>query len=250
MSSKKFGKPLISGLFLVDKPKDYASHDIIILTRKALGVKKIGHSGTLDPMASGLLILLVGREATKQQDFFLKQTKTYQATLQLGEETDSWDAYGEITQTAPVPPITLEQVQQAALSLTGKVEQPIPFFSAKKIAGERMYDLVRAGYELERRYNTIEILKWDDITLLPNNQISFTLTCSCGTYVRSMGWLLAQKLGTVGHICILRRTRIGELDVKNAFDGALIKDSTPGAIYSHFMPVPAQEPKVEPCNEN
>lgn len=240
MSSKKFGKPLISGLFLVDKPKDYASHDIIILTRKALHVKKIGHSGTLDPMASGLLLLLVGRDATKQQDFFLKQTKTYEATLQLGIETDSWDAYGEITQTAAVPPLTLQQVQQAARSLTGEVEQPIPFFSAKKIGGERMYDLARNGHTLERRYNTIHILAWDHIKLLPQNQISFTLTCSCGTYVRSMGWLLAQKLGTVGHICALRRTRIGELDVKDAFDGALIKDSTPGTIYSRFIAVPGQ----------
>lgn len=250
MSSKKFGKPLISGLFLVDKPKDYASHDIIILTRKALHVKKIGHSGTLDPMASGLLLLLVGRDATKQQDYFLKQTKTYEATLQLGVETDTWDAYGEETQTKPVPPFTLQDVLNATQSLTGEVEQPIPFFSAKKIGGERMYDLARNGHELERRYNTIHIVSWSNVQILPGNQISFTLTCSCGTYVRSMGWLLAQKLGTVGHICILRRTRIGDLDVKDAFDGSLIKDSTPGAIYSRFVPVPQTQPQTEPENEN
>lgn len=246
MSSKKFGKPLISGLFLVDKPKDYASHDIIILTRKALHVKTIGHSGTLDPMASGLLLLLVGREATKQQDYFLKQTKTYEATLQLGVETDTWDAYGEETQTQPVPPFTLQDVLNATQSLTGEVKQPIPFFSAKKIGGERMYDLMRNGHELERRYNTVNILSWNDVRILPGNQIAFTLTCSCGTYVRAMGWLLAQKLGTVGHICALRRTRIGDLDVKDAFDGALIKGSTPGTIYSRFIAVPKAHPQAEP----
>lgn len=249
MSSKKFGKPLISGLFLVDKPKDYASHDIIILTRKALHVKKIGHSGTLDPMASGLLLLLVGRDATKQQDYFLKQTKTYDAVLELGTETDTWDAYGEETQTAPIPPFTLQDVQQATQTLTGEVEQPIPFFSAKKIGGERMYDLARNGHEIERRYNTVRILQWSNIKLLPNNQIAFTLTCSCGTYVRSMGWMLAQKLGTTGHICALRRTRIGDLDVKDAFDGALIKDSTPGTIYSRFIPVPQSRPEPQ-AHEN
>ena len=249
MSSKKFGKPLISGLFLVDKPQDYASHDIIILTRKVLHVKKIGHSGTLDPMASGLLLLLVGRDATKQQDYFLKQTKTYDAVLQLGTETDTWDAYGEETKTAPSPPTTLQDVQQAAQILTGEVEQPIPFFSAKKIGGERMYDLARNGHEIERRYNTVHILEWSNIKLLPNNQIAFTLTCSCGTYVRSMGWMLANKLGTTGHICMLRRTRIGDLHVKDAFDGALIKDSTPGTIYSRFIPVPQSQPEPQ-AHEN
>lgn len=244
MSSKKSNKPLISGLFLVDKPRDYSSHDIIILTRKALNVKKIGHSGTLDPMASGLLILLVGREATKQQDFFLKQTKTYSATLQLGTETDTWDAYGQITQTQPVPPLSLQQVQKATRSLTGEVEQPIPFFSAKKIDGERMYDLARSGQEIERRYNTVKIYSWENLTLDAPDQISFTLTCSCGTYVRALGWMLAQRLGTVGHISQLRRLQIGQWNVKDAFDGSLIKTSTPGTIYSQFIPMnlPSQEP--------
>ena len=203
----------------------------------------------MDPMASGLLLLLVGRDATKQQDYFLKQTKTYDAVLELGRETDTWDAYGEETQTAPIPPFTLQDVQQATQTLTGEVEQPIPFFSAKKIGGERMYDLARNGHEIERRYNTVRILQWSNITLLPNNQIAFTLTCSCGTYVRSMGWMLAQKLGTTGHICALRRTRIGDLDVKDAFDGALIKDSTPGTIYSRFIPVPQNRPEPQ-AHEN
>lgn len=239
MSSKKFGKPLKSGLFLVDKPRDYASHDIIILTRKALNVKKIGHSGTLDPMASGLLLLLVGRDATKKQDYFLKQTKTYAAVLQLGTETDTWDAYGEETASAPVPPLTVQDVLRQTQQLTGYVEQPIPFFSAKKIAGERMYDLARAGHELERRYNTIQILQWADVRLDAPDRISFTLTCSCGTYVRSLGYMLARALGTVGHLCELRRLKIGDLDVKDAMDGALIKNSAPGVIYSRLRDVPA-----------
>ena len=239
MSSKKSNKPLKSGLFLVDKPRDYASHDIIVLTRKALNVKKIGHSGTLDPMASGLLLLLVGREATKQQDYFLKQPKTYRALLQLGVETDSWDAYGEETAVMPVPPLTLEQITAATR------EQPIPFYSAKKIGGKRMYELARNGHEMERRYNTIQIYHWQDVRLVSPTQIGFTVVCSCGTYVRALGWLLAQKLGTTGHLCELRRLKIGELDVQNALDGALIKESTPGAIYSRLIDVPGA-----PAEEN
>lgn len=245
MSSKKSNKPLKSGLFLVDKPRDYASHDIIVLTRKALNVKKIGHSGTLDPMASGLLLLLVGREATKQQDYFLKQPKTYRALLQLGTETDSWDAYGEETAVMPVPPLTLEQISAATHELTGEVEQPIPFYSAKKIGGKRMYELARNGHEMERRYNTVQIYNWQDVRLVSPTQIEFTVVCSCGTYVRALGWLLAQKLGTTGHLCELRRLKIGDLDVQNAMNGALIKESTPGAIYSRLIDVPGT-----PAEEN
>ena len=196
-------------------------------------------------MASGLLLLLVGREATKQQDYFLKQPKTYRALLQLGVETDSWDAYGEETAVMPVPPLTLEQITAATRELTGEVEQPIPFYSAKKIGGKRMYELARNGHEMERRYNTIQIYNWQDVRLVSPTQIEFTVVCSCGTYVRALGWLLAQKLGTTGHLCELRRLKIGELDVRNALDGALIKESTPGAIYSRLIDVPGA-----PAEEN
>jgi len=206
----------------MDKPADFSSHDIIAITRRVLKTKKIGHSGTLDPMATGLLLLLIGREATKKQDQFLKLGKTYQATLKLGEETASWDAYSEIVSTKPVPPITAEKVTAAAQCLTGRVRQPIPFYSAKRINGARMYDLAREGKEMERKYSEVTV-SWENLELRGKDEISFTLHGSCGTYVRSLGFMLAQELGTVGHLVQLRRTAVGPYQVSHAFDGNLLK---------------------------
>ena len=211
-----------SGLLLIDKPKNFSSHDIIAISRRVLGIKKIGHSGTLDPLATGLLILLIGREATKQQERFLRMEKVYTATLSLGEETDSWDADGEIISTQPVPTLTQEQVETAAQKWSGSIRQPIPFFSAKKIKGTPMYKLARRGGELERKYNDVTV-QWLQLTLLDAQTITFTVRCSCGTYVRSLGYLLATELGTVGHLTQLRRLQIGPYQVTEAFDGNLLK---------------------------
>ena len=157
MLSKTCTEPAKSGILLIRKPKDFSSHDIIAICRRVMKTKKIGHSGTLDPMATGLLILLIGREATRKQDQFLKLDKVYSATLTLGEETDSWDAYGEVIRTAPVPSLTQLQLEEAVKSLSGKIRQPIPFFSAKRINGNRMYELARKGAEMERKYNEVTV---------------------------------------------------------------------------------------------
>lgn len=224
------------GILLVDKPKDFTSHDIIAISRRVLKTKKIGHSGTLDPLATGLLILLIGREATKQQEKFLRMEKVYCATLRLGEETDSWDAYGHILCRQTVPPITNAQVMQAVEQLTGTIEQPIPFFSAKKINGTPMYSLARRGTEMERKYNQVSV-HWSNVCLEDNSTITFTVRCSCGTYVRSLGYLLAKKLGTVGHLTQLRRLQIGPYNVEDALDGNLLKDRPAEKIYPYLQPV-------------
>lgn len=222
MSSKTYAEPEKSGLLLIDKPKDFSSHDIIAICRRELKTKKIGHSGTLDPMATGLLILLIGRQATKKQADFLKLPKRYSATLTLGQETDSWDAYGEIIAETQVPPLLQNQVEQAAQTLSGLIEQPIPFFSAKRVQGKHMYELARQGREMERKYNQVSV-QWSRVELCSPSQIEFTVDCSCGTYVRSLGYLLARQLGTVGHLVQLRREKIGSYNVKDAFDGNLLK---------------------------
>ena len=193
--------------------------------------RKIGHSGTLDPMATGLLILLIGRNATKKQAKFLQLPKRYRATLTLGQETDSWDAYGEVIAEKPILPLTQALVEQAARALSGTIEQPIPFFSAKRIRGKHMYELARKGKEMERKYNQISV-QWTTVHLTAPNLIEFTVDCSCGTYVRSLGYLLAHQLGTVGHLTQLRREKIGSFDVVNAFDGNLLKGAGT-ALYSH-----------------
>jgi len=223
-----------AGLLLIDKPSGFSSHDIIAISRRILGTKKIGHSGTLDPMATGLLILLIGREATKRQEEFLKLSKVYCATLTLGQETDSWDADGEIIAEKEVPALSQTDVEKAAQKLSGEIEQPIPFFSAKKINGQKMYSLARAGEKMERKFNRVQVT-WTDICVTSPKTVQFTVRCSCGTYVRALGYLLARELGTVGHLTQLRRLQIGPYDVKNAFDGAQLKQTTADTLYKRLI---------------
>ncbi|WP_428048596.1 tRNA pseudouridine(55) synthase TruB [Candidatus Avelusimicrobium caledoniensis] len=223
-----------SGLLLIDKPRDFSSHDIIAISRRILRTKKIGHSGTLDPMATGLLILLVGREATKRQAEFLKLSKTYTATLTLGQETDSWDACGNVITEKDVPALTQQDVQNAVQKLSGEIEQPIPFFSAKKINGQKMYSLARAGQEMERKFNRVQVA-WTRICLTSAKTVEFTVHCSCGTYVRSLGYLLANELGTVGHLTQLRRLEIGPYNVQNAFDGTQLKQTDTDTLYKRII---------------
>ena len=231
MSLKNLPKPQKSGLLLIDKPADFSSHDIIAITRRILCTKTIGHSGTLDPMATGLLILLIGREATRRQTEFLQLSKTYQAVLTLGKETNTWDAYGETLNTLPVPAISDKQIAHAIQKLSGTILQQIPPFSAKKIKGEKMYDLARKGIELTPRFNEVTVT-WSDVVLRSPTEISFTLTGSSGTYVRSLGYMLAQALGTVGHLSTLRRIAIGPHHIHNALDGNLLKSCQTDTLYN------------------
>ena len=234
MSLKSLPKPHKSGILLIDKPADFSSHDIIAIVRRVLQTKTIGHSGTLDPMATGLLILLVGREATKRQPEFLKLSKTYQAVLKLGEQTDTWDRYGNFVTAAPVPQVTPANLQAAVAKLSGSVLQQIPPFSAKKIKGEKMYDLARKGVELEPRFTPVHVT-WSDVSQPAPDEIAFTLTGSCGTYVRSLGYMLAQELGTVGHLKQLRRVAIGPHSVEHAFDGNLLKTCSCATLYNQVQ---------------
>ena len=214
---------LPGGLLLIDKPSGFTSNDIVAIARRVLHTKCIGHSGTLDPMATGLLILLVQRQATRLQNQFLKLDKIYQATLKLGIDTDTWDAAGAITHTLPVPSLTLAQIQAAAQTLTGAVTQQIPPFSAKKINGQKMYDLARQGTPVQDRFNTVQIFSWDHFQFDGKDTLSFTLHASCGTYVRSLAHMLAQALGTTGHLTNLRRLSIGPFSVEHALDGYKLK---------------------------
>jgi len=211
------------GLLLVDKPKDFTSNDIVAIARRVLHTKCIGHSGTLDPMATGLLILLIQRQATRLQSQFLKLDKVYRATLKLGIDTDTWDAQGVVVAQKDIPALSLEQIQAAAQQLTGDIRQQIPPFSAKKINGRKMYDLAREGSLQEDRFNTVKIFAWKDISFDGKDTIEFTLHCACGTYVRSVARQLAQLLGSTGHLIALRRLAIGPFVVENAFDGTKLK---------------------------
>ncbi len=231
------GNQLPSGLLLIDKPSGFTSNDVIAVARRALHTKCIGHSGTLDPMATGLLILLVQRQATRLQSQFLKLDKCYRASLTLGTGTDTWDAQGTITETLPVPVLTWSDIQSATRQLTGDIEQQIPPFSAKKINGRKMYDLAREGTLVQDRFSTVKIFAWKDLAFDGKRTLSFTLHCSCGTYVRSVARKLAILLGTTGHLTALRRLSIGSFSVENAFDGNKLK-TTPCEEIVKFLQEP------------
>lgn len=206
--------PETSAILLIDKAQGWTSHDAAAVARGAVGIKKIGHSGTLDPMATGLLILLLGR-ATKMQDAYQKLPKSYSATIKLGIETDTWDAEGQIVKTMPVGNITMADVLASTQKLTGDIVHPIPFYSAKKVGGQAMYKKARQGVNIERE-SSVTIYSWEDIKL-QGDTISFTVNCGSGTYIRSLALMLGRLLGTTAHITQLRRLSIGDYKA----DGAL-----------------------------
>ena len=219
------------GLLPIDKTPGWTSHDVIAYTRgilKAYEFSRIGHSGTLDPMASGLLLVLIGREATKKQAEFLGLDKVYQAQITLGVLTDSWDMQGFILKEEPCPKITLKQVKEALKTMTGKIKHPIPFYSAKKVKGQAMYDHARKGVNIKKE-SVVEIYRYSKISL-KDNIVSFEVFCSSGTYIRSLAFMLGEKLGTFGTLSALRRVKIGPYTIKEALPLDLLRKSAPEDI--------------------
>jgi tRNA pseudouridine55 synthase len=200
-------EPKHEGILLVDKPAGITSFTVVAKLRRRLGVKKIGHAGTLDPFATGLLVMLVGRNFTKLADSFLKDDKEYQATLLLGTATDTYDNEGEVTQTSSYVPDEKE-IQKAIAQFQGQIEQVPPMFSAKKVGGKRLYELARKGQEIERKACSCHVT----ITLIryAYPEVDIHVTCSKGTYIRSLAHDIGLKLGTFAHLTALRRLRSGK----------------------------------------
>ncbi|MDR0646583.1 MAG: tRNA pseudouridine(55) synthase TruB [Elusimicrobiota bacterium] len=213
----------ICGILLIDKSKGWTSHDVVSYIRGAMKTKT-GHSGTLDPMASGLLIILLGR-ATKLQEKYQKTPKTYLVETTLGTETDTWDAEGSIVRTAPVKDFTMEDIVGALGQMSGVIKHPVPFYSAKKVGGVAMYKSARRGNNIFKE-SIVEIFKWEYISISEDKKINFKVTCGSGTYARSLAYMLAQKLGTVGHISSLRRIEAGGFNVKDALNIEEVKKMT------------------------
>ena len=214
-------KTKIDGILLVDKPSGFTSFDIIRLLKKRLNYSKIGHAGTLDPSATGLLIVLIGK-ATKLSESIMSSDKEYCGTIKLGESTDSYDAEGSVTETFCCDNITLQNVLSTANEFVGKQLQTAPMFSAKKIAGVPLYKLARKGKEVERKQHSITIHTFD-ILSFENPYITFSVTCSKGTYIRSIAHDFGKKLCCGAHLTSLRRTKSGSFSVDNAINGQSIK---------------------------
>jgi len=208
----------IDGVLLMDKQPDMTSHDVVAVARKRLGTKKIGHCGTLDPMATGLLILVIGR-GTKMQDLLMAEEKEYEGTLRLGATTSTQDAEGEVKETWPVPEFTRAQVEEAFAQFHGDFYQMPPMVSAIKIDGVPLYKLARQGQEVERQPRLVTVYH-HEIKRIALPDVDFRVVCSKGFYVRTYCHDIGAKLGCGGHMAGLRRTRSGKFTV----DGNLTFD--------------------------
>ncbi len=204
------------GILLVDKPKGKTSFSLVASLRKILGVKKIGHAGTLDPFATGVMVMLIGREYTKLSDTFLTSDKQYLAKVHLGISTDTYDCEGQVTFESPVIP-NLKEIEFALEKFQGEQEQIPPMFSAKKINGQKLYDLARKGKTVERKPSKITMK-----TILISYDYPYLVldvTCSKGTYIRSIANDLGQLLNCGAHLAELQRTRSGKFTLAECANG-------------------------------
>src|SRR5207248_5488603 len=198
----------LDGAILIDKPAGPTSHDVVDAIRRKFGIKKVGHCGTLDPNATGLLIIVLGR-GTKLSERLMSDDKVYEGTIKFGEATDSYDSDGELTASLPVPPITLVELNEAAAEFTGDQMQTPPMVSAVKKAGVPLYKLARKGIEVEREARLIHIHNFR-FTTYAEPLAQFRLACTKGTYVRSIAHELGQKIGCGAHLKNLRRISSGK----------------------------------------
>ncbi|HYV28339.1 MAG TPA: tRNA pseudouridine(55) synthase TruB [Candidatus Eisenbacteria bacterium] len=206
----------LDGALLIDKPAGPTSHDVVDEIRRTFKISKVGHCGTLDPNATGLLIIVLGR-ATKLSEKLMSSDKTYAGTIKFGETTDSYDADGELVNSLPVPPITLEELNGLAATFVGDLMQMPPMVSAIKKDGVPLYKLARKGVEVERKARLIHIYSFR-FSDYQEPLGRFRIACTKGTYVRSLAHDLGQKIGCGAHLKTLRREISSNFDVANAIE--------------------------------
>ena len=211
----------LSGILLADKPKGCTSHDVVDHVRNHFRIESVGHCGTLDPMATGLLVLLLGK-ATKLSDRLIGEDKEYEGTLTLGVTTDSQDADGRLLSEKSVSPFSEEEIHAIFQTFQGDLLQIPPMVSAKKVAGIPLYKLARKGKEIERKPRLIHVCRMDILRIhLPD--VDFRLLCTKGTYVRTICHDIGEKLGCGGHLSRLRRTASGRFRLDRAYSLPEIK---------------------------
>jgi tRNA pseudouridine55 synthase len=244
-----------NGLLLVDKQPGCTSHDVVQQARRLLGQRKIGHCGTLDPAATGLLVLTLGK-ATRLTRFLINAPKVYSGTIRLGVSTDTYDATGEIVEERPVEDVTHQAVEARMLEFEGTSEQTTPAYSAKKVGGVKYYELARRGEEVPPASKTITVFEFRPIGQLEEGRIAFRLGCSSGTYVRSLAHELGLGLGCGGHLESLHRLQVGPFSSEDACtideiaaghaDGA---SPPPGWMDFDSIPLPFEEVRTDAQQE-
>ena len=220
----------LSGILNINKPRGLTSHDVVDRVRELSGIRRVGHAGTLDPIATGVLVICLGR-ATRLVRFIMDSPKVYRATLRLGVSTTTHDAEGEVTREAPVN-VTLEEIEEALKSFTGTIEQVPPLYSAIKVGGRRLYELAREGKEVNPPPRTVEIyrlevVRWDSPFL------TLEVECSPGTYIRALARDLGDKLGCGAHVTELTRLRSGRFALE---DAVTLEDLEGGKLKQFLLP--------------
>ena len=229
----------LEGMLLVRKPSGMTSHDVVQAVRRKLGVRRIGHTGTLDPMAEGLLILLVGA-ATKHQQAFQGHEKTYEAVLRLGTQTDTGDAAGALLRTAPVPAVDRARIEEVLASFRGALSQTPPAYSAVKVRGRPAYWWARKQQPVALSARTVHLAALVLLGCTPET-ITFRVTCSAGTYIRTLAESIAERLGTVGHLIGLVRLSVGSWRLDEAKPLVWITQATADTLARELIPVPVPE---------
>ena len=207
----------MDGVLIVNKPSGITSHDVIDHLRRASGLKDVGHAGTLDPLAEGVLLCLLGR-ATRLTPYLQELPKAYRGVIQFGVRTDTQDADGEVFYQKPAPHLTLEQVRAAAEQFKGRIMQIPPMFSALRVQGKKLHELAREGKEVPREPRPVHIYKLEILSLEPGDypMAAFEVECSKGTYVRTLASDIGDALGVGAHLKQLTRTAIGDFRLEDA----------------------------------
>lgn len=220
------------GVLLVDKPTGKSSFAMVSILRRRVGQRKVGHAGTLDPFASGLLVLLFGRSWTKCANLFVSHDKEYTASIRLGISTDTFDRDGTITSTSSIRPLE-DEVHKILQSFQGEYLQTPPMFSAKKVGGKRLYDLARKGISISREQRPVQITTTIDSYEYPF--LNIRLKCSKGTYVRAIASDIGERLGCHAHVAELRRMRSGPFHITEAVSLSQLDLMTKEEIVSRFF---------------
>lgn len=224
---------LPSGVLLIDKAPGMTSHDVVAIARRQLNMKKIGHCGTLDPMATGLLMLVINR-ATKIQDLLMSEDKTYVGTITLGATTSTQDKEGEIEEEKEVPELSADQIKEAFEFYKGNFEQIPPMVSAIKQNGVPLYKLARKGQVVERKPRAVFVTDYQ-ATRVELPEIDFTVDCSKGFYVRTYAHDIGQRLGCGAHLSALRRTRSGKFTLERAVPVDVLKEASREDLVNSFV---------------
>ncbi|MEY2882056.1 MAG: hypothetical protein RLZZ15_4436 [Verrucomicrobiota bacterium] len=232
----------LDGVLLVDKPSDHTSHDVIARLRGKLRMSRLGHAGTLDPMATGLLIVLVGK-ATRISQYLISLDKVYEGTIELGKVTNTQDAEGDMMETRPVPPLTEAELRAAVAGFHGDQYQLPPMFSAIKIDGVPLYKSARKGEEIAREPRFIRVMEWE-VTKFGLPRFDFRMRVTKGTYVRTLARDLGQKLGCGGHLAALRRTATDKFNVSQALTLDQINALTIPEIEQRLIPARDAVPMI------